>query len=172
MKLRMHTLAVARLRWPVSSLLVLAAVVASGCGSAPAPSATHRTTTTEKHVVHLEVGGVTVNPRLSIHEGQLVIVSVQGLPPGSIFFVSECLTPLDVNALGCGGQLAIQPFSFANQAGNGSMSYVAHSSAATSTSRTLQPCVGECVIVATTGDPVGTPVHGVYYFAPISFTEG
>ncbi len=99
-------------------------------------------------------------------------MTVRGLPAGSKFFVSECLTPLDANALGCGSQLATQPFSFADQAGNGSMTFVAHSSAATSKSRTLEPCVGECVVVATTGDPVGTLTHGVYYFAPISFTDG
>jgi hypothetical protein len=163
---------VAGMRWAVSSFLVVVAILVSGCGSAPVPSAIHRTTTTETDVVRLEAGGVTISPWLSIHDGQQVTVSVKGLPPGWKFFVSECLTPLDANALGCGSQLATQPFGLADQAGNGSMTFVAHSSAATSKSRTLQPCVGECVIVATTGDPVGTSVHGVYYFAPISFTEG
>lgn len=167
-----HTLAVTRMRWPVSSSLVLVAILVTGCGSTPTPSAIHLTTTTGKNVVRLEAGGVTVSPWQSIHDGQQVTVSVKGLPPGWKFFVSECLTPLDANALGCGSQLAAQPFGFADRAGSGSMTFLVHSSAATSKSRSLQPCGGECVLVATTGDPVGTPVHGLYYFAPISFTEG
>jgi hypothetical protein len=59
------------------------------------------------------------------------------------------------------------------QAGNGSIPFVVHSSAGTSfRSTTLAPCSGECVIVATIGEPVGTHVHGVYYMAPITFADG
>lgn len=169
---RVHTLGVTRVCWRVGSFVVPMAVVAAGCcGSASIPTAIRPTTTT-REVVRLEVGGVTVSPSQSIRDGQQVNVSVKGLPPDWKFFVSECLTPLDANALGCGGQLATQPFGFADQAGNGVMTFVAHSSAATSKIHVPEPCTGECVIVATIGDPVGSPVHGVYYFAPISFSGG
>jgi len=75
--------------------------------------------------------------------------------------------------LGCGNQLALQPFTFSNQSGGGSIPFVVHSSAGTAPySETIAPCSGECVVVATTGNPVGTPVHGVFYMAPINFAAG
>jgi hypothetical protein len=83
------------------------------------------------------------------------------------------VTPLEANALGCGNQLALQPFTFSNQSGGGSIPFVVHSTAATAPySATIAPCSGECVVVATTGNPVGTPVHGVFYMAPINFAAG
>lgn len=101
------------------------------------------------------------------------IGDIKSFPPGWKVFVSECVTPSEANRLGCGGQLALQPFGFGDQAGNGSIPFVVHSSAGTTAySPTLTPCSGECVIVATTGDPVGTRVHWVYYMAPITFSGG
>jgi hypothetical protein len=116
---------------------------------------------------------VSVSPWNGFHDGQEVTVDIKGFPPGWKVFVSECTTPSEVNALGCGTQLALQPFTLSNEAGNGSIPFVVHSSAGTAPySATTAPCSGECVIVATTGNPVGSPAHGVYYMAPITFAAG
>ena len=44
-----------------------------------------------------------------MHNGEVVHVSVSGFPPGKAF-LSECASPADVSAEGCGAQLAAQPF--------------------------------------------------------------
>lgn len=163
-----------RLSARASSVLVLMAIIAAACGVGQKPSAVPRTTpTTGKASVVLEAGGVSVTPSNYLQDGQQVQIDLKGFPPGWRVFVSECSTPLEANSLGCGSQLARQPFTFSNKAGSGSIPFVVHSSAGTSPySQTLAPCSGECVVVATTGDPVGTPVHEVYYTAPITFAVG
>lgn len=157
-----------------SLALVPLAIFAAACGVTQKPSAVPRTTsTTGKVSVVLEAGDVFVTPSNDLHDGQEVTVEIKGFPPGSKVFVSECTTPLEANALGCGNQLALQPSTFSNQAGNGSMPFVVHSSAGTAPySETIAPCSGECVIVATSGNPVGTQAQGVYYMAPITFAAG
>jgi hypothetical protein len=154
--------------------LVLLTIFAAACGVNQKPSAVPRTTsTTGKVSVVLEAGSVSVTPSHDLHDGQEVTVDIKGFPPGWKVFVSECVTPLEANALGCGNQLALQPFTFSNQSGSGSIPFVVHSSAGTAPySATIAPCSGECVVVATTGNPVGTPVHGVFYMAPINFAAG
>lgn len=168
---RVHNLSVARSSARASSVLVLLAILAAACGANQKPAALPRTTsTTGKVAVVLEAVGVSVTPSHNLHDGQQVKVSIKGFPPGWKVFVSECITPSEANPLGCGGQLARQPSGFSDHVGNGSIPVVVHSSAATSPyNATLSPCSGECVIVATTGVPVGTPVHGVYFMAPITF---
>ena len=49
-------------------------------------------------------------------------VSVRGFLPNRKFYLSECLTPNELNALGCGAQLAAQPFDLTDAHGNGSTS--------------------------------------------------
>ena len=171
---RAHNLGVARFSVRTSSVLILLATFAAACGVTQKPSAVPRTTsTTGTASVVLEAGGVSVRPWNGLHDGQEVTVDIKGFPPGWKVFVSECSTPLEANALGCGNQLALQPFTFSNQAGNGSIPFVVHSSAGTAPySMTTAPCSGACVIVATTGSPGGTPAHGVYYMAPITFAAG
>lgn len=101
-------------------------------------------------------------------------VKVQGFKPDVPeikFFLSECQSPLQVNRLGCGKQLAAQPFGLTDSHGNGSgrVSFTVQSQAATRPlSSVLVPCSGTCVIVATTGVGAG----GSYGFAPIDFTGG
>lgn len=169
-----HNHSVARLTVCASSVLVLLTIFAAACGVNQKPSAVSRTTsTTGKVSVVLEAGSVSVTPSHDLHDGQEVTVDIKGFPPGWKVFVSECVTPLEANALGCGNQLALQPFTFSNQSGGGSIPFVVHSTAATAPySATIAPCSGECVVVATTGNPVGTPVHGVFYMAPINFAAG
>ncbi len=96
-------------------------------------------------------------------------VSVRGFRPGLPgvkFFLSECQSPVQVNSLGCGQQLAAQPFGLtdSNGDGSGSVSFTVQSSAATKAlSSVLVGCAGTCVIVATTSE------NGEHGFAPISF---
>lgn len=163
-----------RLSVRASLALIPLAIFAAACGVPQKPSAVPRTTsTTGKASVVLEAGGVSVTPSNDLHDGQEVTVDIKGFPPGWKVFVSECTTPLEANALGCSNQLALQPFTFSSQAGNGSIPFVVHSSAGTAPySETIAPCSGECVIVATSGNPVGTRVHGAYYMAPITFAAG
>ena len=85
---------------------------------------------------------------------------------GIKFFLSECQSPLQVNPLGCGSQLAAQPFGLTDSNGDGfgSEAFTVQSSAATRPlSPVVVPCTGTCVIVATTG------ANGNYSFAPIAF---
>jgi hypothetical protein len=166
-----HNFCVARLSARIGSVLALFTILAPACGVSQKQAAVDSTTSTTGRVL-LEAGGITVIPSNDLHDSQQVEVDVKGFPPGWKVFVSECMTPLEANSLGCDGQLALQPFAFSDHAGNGSIPFVVHSSAGTSPhSPTLAPCSGECVIVATTGDPVGTRVHGVYYMAPITFAD-
>ena len=48
-------------------------------------------------------------PATNLHDGEVVQVTVSGFPPGKVF-LSECAAAADVNALGCGAQLAEQQF--------------------------------------------------------------
>ena len=171
---RVHNLRMARMSARTGSVLVLLVILTAACGINPKPSAVGRTTMTAgKASVILEAGGVTVSPSNGLHDGQQVEVQVKGFPPGWKVFVSECSTPLEANPLGCGGQLATQPFDFISQNGDGSIPFIVHASAGmTPDSQMLSPCSGECVVVATIGTPVGTRVHGIYFAAPISFADG
>jgi hypothetical protein len=109
---------VARLSARTGWALVLLAVLAGACSTPQKPSALHHEPpTTGKVSVRLEVGGITVTPSDDLHDGQQVDVGIRGFPAGWKIFVSECWTPLEANSLGCGGQLAIQPFGFSEQAG-------------------------------------------------------
>jgi hypothetical protein len=151
--------------------LALAGILGAGCGGgSPVPTASHRATSTTGRTVILTAEKVTVSPRTSLQDGQAVTVKVQGFKPGVPeikFFLSECQSPLQVNRLGCGKQLAAQPFGLTDSqgSGSGSVSFTVQSHAATQAlSAALAPCAGTCVIVATTG------ASGIYGFAPIDFS--
>lgn len=152
---------------PLSGLIVgVITVAAAGCGSgaklATPPHPARSTTTT--NLVKLEAGGLTVAPSKDLQDAQQVTVTVKGLLPNRKFYLSECLTPTELNALGCGAQLAAQPFGLTDSNGMGSTTFTARSAASTGPLiPTVQACTGECVIVATAG------TSGVFYFAPITF---
>ena len=142
------------------------ALIAAACGGGPKTTSTRHvaTSTTSKTYVKVVVGGLTVVPSSGLQDGQQVTATAKGFSPSRKFFLSECLTPLDVNALGCGQHPAAQPFGLTDDNGTGSASFTAQASASTGPLiLTFQSCAGECVIVATSG------VHGAFYFAPISF---
>lgn len=146
--------------------LLLVAVVAAACGGAGKSAASHReTTTTTKNYVKLVAGGLTVAPSSGLQDAQQVTVSVKGFLPSRKFFLSECLAPTEVNPSGCGPQLAAQPFSLTDGSGAGSTTFTVHSAASTGPLiLSVQPCTGECVVVATSG------VSSGFYFAPITFS--
>lgn len=149
----------------VGSLLSLA-LVATGCGGgSSSPAASHPpTSTTARPSIRLMAERVTVTPRTSLQDGQQVTVSVKGFLPTAKFYLSECQTPTQANRLGCGEQLAAQPFGLTDENGQGSVSFTVQSSAATQPlTADSVPCSGECVIVATSG------ANGAFGFAPIAF---
>ena len=145
--------------------LALLATLAAGCGIGTRSAATpHSSSTTTRHSVELEISGLTVTPSAGLQDAQQVSISVKGFPRDAKYFLSECLSPTDVNAAGCGNQLAVQPFGMTDDLGSGSASFTVQSSAASERYiRTTQPCTGACVIVATAG------VDGAFSFAPITF---
>jgi hypothetical protein len=94
-----------------------------------------------------------VSPNVDLHDGEVIHVSVSGFPPGKAF-LSECASPADVSAEGCGAQLAAQPF-VEIENGGGTTNFTVTSQAAT-TPLTPQPsvsCTKQCVLVATSGVP-------------------
>lgn len=136
--------------------------VLAGCGSQATPSTSHVTPPTA--TAQLRAAGVTASPSTNLRDRQNVTVTVRGLPPGWKFYVSECATPYAASAMGCGAQLAAQPFGVTNQSGDGSIVFTVQTNAATGPlNSSSTPCSGECVIVATVG------VHGSPLLAPISF---
>jgi len=145
-------------------------ILATACGGGPsAPAAIQPTASTAAKTVTLTTEEVTVSPRIGLREDQQVTIRVQGFKPGVPgikFFLSECESPLQVNALGCGSQLAAQPFGLTDSKGDGSglAFFTVRSSAATGPlSSVLVPCAGTCVVVATTG------ANSNAAFAPIAF---
>lgn len=155
-----------RSAFAVVGALFSVALIATGCGSGSSPpSAFHRaTSTTARAYVRLVGEGVAVSPSTNLRDRRQVMVNVKGFEPTRKFFLSECETPTQVNRLGCGLQLAGQPFGLTDEKGDGSVSFTVRSSAATEPLGSVSvPCSGECVIVATSG------ADGIFGFAPISF---
>jgi hypothetical protein len=146
--------------------VALLAVAVAGCAAGaklttpPHPEAS----TTTTNVVVLEAGGLTVTPSIDLQDAQQVRVSVKGFLPNRKFYLSECLSPTELTALGCGAQLAAQPFGLSDASGNGSTTFTVHSAASSGAHiPTVEACTGECVIVATAG------VSEAFYSAPITF---
>ena len=129
--------------------------------SSPAPSAS------EAAVPALTVDHptVTISPSTHLKDGQTVEVRVTGFGVGGKVWLSECASAAAATDLGCGEQLAGQPFLVTDDRRAGAASLVVRASApgeALSASR-ASPCVDQCVVVATLGG--GYP----YVVAPIAF---
>lgn len=108
---------------------------------------------------------VTVMPGTGLVNGQEVRVSVSGFGEGGKVFLSECDHAEDANALGCGLQLAAQPFVVTGADRAGTATFIISGSAASKPNDTtlMQPCTALCVIVATQGS------GGAWAVAPIAF---
>jgi hypothetical protein len=107
---------------------------------------------------------VSVSPNTGLHDGQVVRVSVTGFGANGKAFISECDHAEDANYLGCGSQLAAQPFVVTNAQRSGSIDYTVRSEAPSEplTPTAREPCLQLCVIVAESGD-------GAWAVAPIAF---
>jgi Neocarzinostatin family len=108
---------------------------------------------------------VTVTPESGLVDGQPVRVTVAGFGVGGKVFLSECDAAEDANALGCGQQLAAQPFVVTSSDRSGAASFVVTTSAATKPYDPTvgAPCTQRCVIVATQGG------DGAWAVAAIAF---
>jgi neocarzinostatin family protein len=113
---------------------------------------------------------MTIAPARGLSAGERVRVSVRGFPPGAKVFLSECARAANVSPLGCGQQLAAQPFLIAGGRGAASGSFTVQPAAATGP---LHPhwakCTAGpgCVLVATIGFPAGVPK--IVATAPLRF---
>lgn len=86
-------------------------------------------------------------------------MNVSGFPPGKAF-LSQCAAATDVNALGCGAQLAAQPFVvIENGAGTGSFTVTNRAASTPLSPQPSVPCTNQCVLVATSGVPASGARH-------------
>ena len=96
---------------------------------------------------------VTVTPATGLSTGQRVKVSVTGFGESRKVFLSECDYAEDASGLGCGPQIAAQPFIVTGTNRSGSTTFVVQSSAASKPyDFEVTPCTNLCVIVAAQGD--------------------
>lgn len=108
---------------------------------------------------------VTVAPSTGLRAGQTVEVRVTGFGVGGKVFLSECATAASASDLGCGAQLAAQPFLVTDdgRSGSGTFTVAARATTGPGYGDALVPCADRCVLVATLG--VGFP----FAVAPIAF---
>ena len=108
---------------------------------------------------------VAVAPGTDLVDGGWVNATVTGFGVAQRVYLSECDSAEEANALGCGPQLAAQPFVVTDGHGSGSTNLVvrAHAAAGPLAPTTGSPCVQLCVIVATEG------ADGAWAVAPIGF---
>jgi hypothetical protein len=133
--------------WVVGVLLA-GPIGLTACSSSPSttPSTTGAAPTSTSLGTVLRVA-----PTTNLHYGEVVQVSMSGFPPGKAF-LSECASVTDVTTLGCGAQLAAQPF-VEIESGAGTESFKV-SDQAPSTPLSPEPtasCTNQCVLVATSG---------------------
>ncbi len=109
---------------------------------------------------------VSVTPASGLFDGQTVAVQVSGFGIGGKVWLSECASAQDASSLGCGRQLAEQPFLVTDDArsGDGSFTVSLHAATAPDLPNTAVRCTDQCVIVATLGDGFA------YATAPIRFS--
>lgn len=107
---------------------------------------------------------ITVTPSAGLKDGQGVHVSVSGFGGNEEVFLSESDHAEDANVLGCGLQLAAQPFIITGATRSGSTTFVVSGSAASKPydPTSIEPCTALCVIAATQGD-------GAWAVAPVAF---
>jgi hypothetical protein len=108
---------------------------------------------------------IAVSPRTGLADGATVKVAVSGFGVAGKVFLSECDSAQDANALGCGPQLAAQPFLLTGEHRSGSATFVVRVRAAALpySSAPSVTCAEFCVIVATQGG------SGAWAVAPIAF---
>jgi hypothetical protein len=117
------------------------------------------------HNARPEPPSVVVSPSERLQDGQPVQVTLSGFGPNDRVRLSECASD-SVTPLGCGEQLARQPFVDTDAMGAGSTSFVVRDSAPAkpfNTDETFE-CADRCVLVATTNLPGTTPAIAALAF--------
>jgi hypothetical protein len=160
----------------IAIILSVAIASCAGRSSSPVPPAADTVTTAAPPVCGPpNVPGfscthpkVTVTPATGLRNRQRVTVRVTGFAAGGKVYLSECATSLDANPLGCGQQLAAQPFLVTgdNRAGSGTFKVSGRASATPYSVAVIHKCTDRCVLVAT----LGGGLRGDFAYAPISFT--
>jgi len=111
---------------------------------------------------------VSVSPGMNLMDGSTVTVVVTGFGVAEKIFVSECANIEDANELGCGQQLAAQPFLTTGNNRSGSTAFVVRTNVATKPYdiATTSRCAPQCVIVATQGVGLAWAVAPITIGAP------
>jgi hypothetical protein len=135
-----------------------------GCSSGSAtPTTTNRPPVSSTTAGKSSTPTFVITPSSSLHNGQVVLVSVSCFPPGKAR-LSECAQPSDANQLGCGPQPAAQPFIvIEGSSGSSSFTVSDHATNGPLRSEPLTPC-SQCVLVA-------TKTTGGFLTSPISFSS-
>jgi hypothetical protein len=163
-------------RWTPTVAAVLVPLIAGGCTNASVAHHAQAAATMTTHACPSSHAAgwpctrpkVTVAPAGGLRNHQRVIVWVTGFAEGKVF-LSECAASADVNAAGCGQQLAAQPFLVTgdNRTASGTFWVSDYASARPYDLAATRKCADRCVIVATLGLGLG----GDYAYAPISFAR-
>ena len=147
-------------------LTVLAIALLCACCTSDSPATSPHSRSVSANSLPPRPGAeptVTADPATGLHDGQTVQVRVQGFYPFDRVHLSECANGRVVTEIGCGAQLAEEPFVDTDDHGGGSRSFTLTASASTASlnSDTTSLCGADCVLVA-----VGT--SGLTY-TPIAF---
>ena len=127
-------------------MLILSGVVAACVGvSTPQPA--------DVPALTVDHPTVTISPSTHLKDGQTVVVRVTGFGVGGKVWLSECSSAAAATDLGCGGELAAQPFLVTddNRAGSGSLVVRARALGTARSTGPFSPCTNQCVVVATLG---------------------
>jgi hypothetical protein len=111
---------------------------------------------------------VTITPNTHLVEGQTVAVQVTGFGVGGKVFVSECSSAAEATDLGCGAELAAQPFLVTDDNRTGSINFQVRATAAgrAPSGGPLAHCTDQCVLVATIGGGYPFVVTPLAFDAP------
>jgi len=96
---------------------------------------------------------VLVSPGTGLFDDQDVLVTVTGFGIGGKVWLSQCVALSDANDAGCGQGLPEQTLLVTDDNGSGSVAFQLQSSASAQHDNltNVEPCVDNCVIVATVG---------------------
>src|SRR5258708_33111515 len=125
----------------------------AGCGVAASQHA---------HSGQARAASITIEPSRGLSPGERVRVRVRGFPAWGKVFLSECARARDAGPLGCGPQLAAQPFLLADGHGRANGRVTIQAVPATRPlaqgARSAQCALGPgCVLLAPIGIPAGGP---------------
>ena len=108
---------------------------------------------------------VAVAPATGLFDDQEVLVTITGFGVGGKVWLSQCGTVSSVNDEGCGQGLPEQTLLVTDDNGMGSIAFQVQSSAAAQPNdrSDLDPCVNNCVLVATEGGGFGLAFSSLHF---------